>query len=172
MKRLIALLFVLSVYAGSAAAQDLDKGREAYETEDYTAAYAHLLPLAEQGNAEAQYFIGLLYSLGDAVPKDQIEGTKWIRAAAEQGLGSAQFHLGYAYNRGWGVTPDNVLAYMWANLATGAQKWPKNEADGYKTAHLKQARALRDKVLRRKMTDAEIKEAQRRTREWLDAHPQ
>lgn len=67
---------------------------------------------------------------------------------------------------------DNVLAYMWFNLATGAQKWFENDPRNGVTAQIKQARLFRDKMLARRMTPAEIKEAQRRSRAWLDAHPQ
>lgn len=172
MKRLVAILFSLLVSASAAGAQDIDKGKDAYENEDYKTALVQLLPLAERGNAEAQYFVGLMYDLGQAVTEDKIEGAKWLKAAAEQGFGSAQLWLGVVYNRGRGEEPNYVLAYMWANLATSATKWPEEETDVYKTAHLKLARYLRDKVLALEMTPAEIREAQRRTREWLDAHPQ
>ena len=61
MKRLIALLFLLSVSASAADAQDLDKGREAFERRDYAAAFVQFLPLAKRGVAEAQFFIGAMY---------------------------------------------------------------------------------------------------------------
>lgn len=45
---------------------------------------------AEQGNAEAQYFIGCCYEYGDGVVKDKAEAVKWYRMAAEQGNAKAQ----------------------------------------------------------------------------------
>ena len=173
MKCVIAILFLLFVSASAAGAQNLDKGREAFEKEDYKVALEQFLPLAEQGNAEAQYFVGVIYfeNLGKVVPQDDITAVKWLRAAAERGFGSAQLHMGTAYYLGAGVIQDNVLAYMWFNLATGAQKWPVSETKNYKAIHVKRASVVRDRTLTRKMTRTEIKEAQRRSREWLDAHP-
>ena len=40
---------------------------------------------AEQGDAEAQYFIGCCYEYGGGVAKDNAEAVKWYRKAAEQG---------------------------------------------------------------------------------------
>ena len=45
---------------------------------------------AEQGDAEAQYFIGCCYEYGDGVVKDKAEAVKWYRMAAEQGHAKAQ----------------------------------------------------------------------------------
>ena len=41
---------------------------------------------AEQGDAEAQNVLGLMYSLGLGVPPDKHEAVKWYRRAAEQGI--------------------------------------------------------------------------------------
>ena len=77
-------------------------------------------PLAEQGHAEAQYILGVMYSRGLGVPKDDREAVSWIRLAAEQGLAGAQVNLGIRYSTGDGVPKDYVQAYAWLNLA-GAQ---------------------------------------------------
>ena len=73
---------------------------------------------AEQGDAEAQSVLGLMYSLGLGVPQDSQEAVKWYRRAAEQGYAGAQGALGYMYAEGKGVPKDYVLAYKWFNLAT------------------------------------------------------
>ena len=49
---------------------------------------------AEQGGAEAQYNLGVMYNIGDGVPEDKLEAAKWFRKAAEQGLAVAQAALG------------------------------------------------------------------------------
>ena len=54
-------------------------------------------PLAEQGNAEAQYNIGQMYYKGKGALKDYKEAVKWYRKAAEQGSADAQHSLGYIY---------------------------------------------------------------------------
>ena len=48
---------------------------------------------AEQGDAEAQSVLGLMYSLGLGVPKDDQEAIKWWRKSAEQGHSDAQTNL-------------------------------------------------------------------------------
>jgi TPR repeat protein len=45
---------------------------------------------AEQGNAEAQYYLGVSYDIGEGVSQDKIEAVKWYRLAAEQGHAEAQ----------------------------------------------------------------------------------
>jgi hypothetical protein len=45
---------------------------------------------AEQGDAEAQFNLGLMYGSGRGVEKDEKEGVKWIRKAAEQGFEPAK----------------------------------------------------------------------------------
>ena len=42
---------------------------------------------AEQGHADAQYNLGLMYDRGDGVPENDAEAVKWYRMAAEQGKG-------------------------------------------------------------------------------------
>ena len=53
--------------------------------------------LAEEGKAEAQYNLGLMYSLGKDIPRNDPEAVKWYRLAAEQGLAQAQHNLGVMY---------------------------------------------------------------------------
>ena len=61
-----------------------------------------LQPLAEQGYAEAQNNLGMMYYFGDGVPQDYQEAVKWYRKAAEQELAKAQFTLGAMYGNGEG----------------------------------------------------------------------
>ncbi len=97
MKRLgIVSAAVISVVmlATSAFAQDLNKGWDAYEAGDYATALQEFRPLAEQGNAYAQYNLGIMYEIGQGVPQDYAEAVKWYRLAAEQGDAYAQTILG------------------------------------------------------------------------------
>ena len=49
---------------------------------------------ADQGNAEAQYNLGVLYNLGQGVPQNHAEAARWYRMAADQGNARAQNNLG------------------------------------------------------------------------------
>ena len=64
MKKLLTTLVVLASMgtAGSVCAADFDKGWSAYKSGDYATALREWEPLAEQGNAFAQYNLGLMYA--------------------------------------------------------------------------------------------------------------
>jgi TPR repeat protein len=72
---------------------------------------------ADQGDAEAQYNLGLCYGVGSGVPKDEVEAVKWYRKAAEQGNAEAQSDLGNCYAHGTGVKMDEVEAVKWYRKA-------------------------------------------------------
>jgi len=108
---------------------------------------------AEQGDAAAQFNLGVSYDQGRGVPQDYGEAVRWYRLAAEQGDAYAQFNLGDMYRLG--VLQDYVQAHMWYNLAA---------AQGQE-----QAPTLRD-ILAKHMTPEQIAEAQRLTREWMTQH--
>lgn len=120
MKTLHSLLFAITLLVGSlsvAAAQDFSKGLEAYHAGDYQAALQEWLPLAEQGDAGAQYNLGHMYFNGNGVPQDYAESAKWNRLAAEQGLAMAQSSLGWLFDNGNGVPQDYAEAVKWYRLA-------------------------------------------------------
>jgi len=66
-------------------AQNFDDGLQAYKARNYRRALEIWLPLAENGDADAQYKIGLIYDLGKGLEEDDIEAAKWYRLAADQG---------------------------------------------------------------------------------------
>ena len=113
----LALATVLSLAFTQVTAQDFNKGLEAAQAGDFATALKEWQPLAEQGNASAQYNLGLMYSNGDGVLKNNSEAFKWYRLSAEQGNASAQNNLGFMYNRGNGVLKDTSEAAKWYRLS-------------------------------------------------------
>ena len=73
--------------------------------------------LAEQGDADAQYNLGVMYDNGEGVPEDNAEAVKWYRMAAEQGHAGTQFMLGLMYAYGDGVPEDDAEAVKWYRMA-------------------------------------------------------
>ena len=73
--------------------------------------------LAEDGNAAAQYNLGVMYHHGLGVAQSDGEAAKWIRRAAEQGIAEAQHNLGAAYATGEGVPQDYGEAAKWFRRA-------------------------------------------------------
>jgi TPR repeat protein len=76
----VALLFS----AGSAWA-DYDDGLAAAQRGDFATAFQEWPPLAEQGDAAAQYNLDILYDHGQYVPQNYYQAFNWYRKAAEQG---------------------------------------------------------------------------------------
>jgi TPR repeat protein len=68
---------------------------------------------AEQGSAEAQFSLGLLYANGRGVPKDENTAVAWYAKAAEQGYANAEYNLGVMYDNGRGVPKDENTAVAW-----------------------------------------------------------
>ena len=93
MKRLV-LTFAILIGLAAPAWAGFAEGVAAYKRGDYATALRELRPLANQGVAEAQCNLGVMYSKGQGVPQDDDEAVKWYRKAAEQGHAEAQFQLG------------------------------------------------------------------------------
>ena len=87
--------------------------KKAFEKGDYGTAYKLWLPLAEDGNAEAQNYLGILYYLGFGVQKDYKKALQWYGRAAKAGYPDAQRNYGDMINFGRGVPKDNYQAYKW-----------------------------------------------------------
>lgn len=112
---LAAIILVLSLVA-PVTAGPLEDAVAAYDRGDYATALRLLRPLASQGNALAQTFLGMMYYDGD-VPQNYAEAAKWLRLAADQGAPMAQTYLGVMYNLGRGVPQNNTEALKWYRLA-------------------------------------------------------
>ena len=72
---------------------------------------------AEQGDADAQFSLGLMYLQGLGVFLNNKTAVKWYRLAAEQGNVAAQFNLGWMYHKGLGVAQNHEAARKWYSLA-------------------------------------------------------
>ena len=115
--KLFRALAVGMILAGPLAAQDYYKGFAAWQAGDYATALQEWLPLAEQGDAEAQFNLGFFYDSGNGVLQDYAEAVKWYRLAAEQGYAKAQLNLGRMYGNGNGALQDYAEAFKWYRLA-------------------------------------------------------
>ena len=96
---------------------DFQEGWNAYEKKDFKTASELWLPLAEQGEPRAQFFLGFMHDMGFGVPEDDKKALKWYQIAAEQGDSRAQLFLGYIYDFGNGVPEDDQKAFKWYRLA-------------------------------------------------------
>jgi len=95
--RLSLCAITLLICATLCAGADLKSAKLAYDQKNYAAAFEEFKPMAEQGNAEAQLYLGKMYMMGQGVLKDQDQAVKWFKASAVQGNADAQFFLGSYY---------------------------------------------------------------------------
>lgn len=111
------LLFLLLLALPLTAAADFESGVAAAGAGDYGAALRAWQPLAEKGNVDAQFNLGLLYENGLGVPQDGATAVLWYRRAAEQNDRVAQAYLGEMYAQGLLVPRDDGQALRWFRSA-------------------------------------------------------
>lgn len=86
---------------------------KAFKKGDYESAYKLWLPLAEEGDANAQNYLGIMYSLGLGIKRDYKKSLDWYERAAKAGNADAQRNFGDMINFGRGTQKDNYQAYKW-----------------------------------------------------------
>lgn len=194
LKPWLAILAVSLGLAAPASAGPWEDGLAAWEGRDYAAALRLWLPLAGQGNADAQHAIGFMYVNGQGVTRDFAEAVRWYGRAAELGHAAAQYNLGIVHANGQGVPQDYAEAVrLWREaadrgvaLAQGnlaamyagghgvardpvqAYKWFDLAAQRYRPSETERrviALANRD-VVARAMTPAQIAQARRLSLDW------
>jgi hypothetical protein len=116
---------------------------------------ADLQKLAEQGDADAQWQLGVRYHNGEEVPRDDAQAVLWFFRAAEQGHSTAQATLGAYYWAGRGVPQDLTKAYFWSALALA-------QGDENSRSRLE--------GLASQMTKSQVASARQQAELWLHAH--
>ncbi len=126
---LLVLIMLFSIFEGC---QSLDNIRKA----------------ADQGDADAQNNLGVMYGGGRGVPQNYAEAMKCYKKAADQGHAKAHYNLGVMYENGHGMPKNYVKAYVCFSLAAAlnVQKAKGNLS-----------------ILQSKMTPEQIAEAQKQT---------
>lgn len=115
--RTTTLIAALAVFPVGLNAQDLGKGMEYAQAGNFEAALKEWRPLAERGNIEAQFNLGIMYEKGDGVEPDLSEALRWYRLAADQGDALAQYNVAVYYAQGMGVAQDFKESMRWSRLA-------------------------------------------------------
>ena len=120
MKTLIIIpVLLFSLFLGLPSySSDFDKGLTAYNNGDYATALKEWKPLAEEGDVDAQYYLGVLYDNGDGVPQDYKEAVRWYTLAAKQGDVNAQYNLDLIHREAFGVPQDDKEAVWFDNQFT------------------------------------------------------
>jgi len=103
--------------AASAWSGESEKGLLAFNSNEYDTALTIWQPLAEAGDAESQYGLGMMYGNGFGVPMDDALALKWYGLSAEQGHSGAQCNLAVMHQNGWGVPLNEDEAIRLYSLA-------------------------------------------------------
>ncbi len=89
----------------------------AFDNEQFEQALAPLESYANQGSAEAQYRLGMMYRFAWGVDKDFVKARKYFERAAEENHAEAQSELGKIHKDGRGTKRDYALAAKWFERA-------------------------------------------------------
>jgi hypothetical protein len=116
---------------------------------------ADLQRLADQGDADAQWQMGVRYHNGEDVPHNDAQAMQWFLRAAEKGHVTAQATLGAYYWAGRGVPQDLSKAYFWSALALAqGDENSKSRLQG----------------LASQMTHAQVSAARQQAEVWIRQH--
>ena len=183
---LLTAIIALSV-GSPGVAGPLEDGMAAHDRGDVENALRLIQPLADQGDAEAQYYLGFIYRTGLGIAEDNTEAVKWYRKAADQGHVSAQYYLAIMYNLGEGIPENDVEAVLWYRKAAAqghasaqnslgimyakGEGVIQNDVEAYKWWNLAAAQgvgsAKKSKaIVAKNMTREQVAEAQRLSAEW------
>lgn len=191
-RNLLGALAIAAALGAPAAAGPLEDANDAYREKAYAKAAELWRPLAEKGDAEAQYSLGTLYAEGKGVEQNDATAFLWFQRAANQGVAAAQYNVGASYATGAGIGKSDVDAARWfrraadqgmafAQLNLGllyaaGNGVPQDDVEAYKWLELAfaglppggprmdVARAMTD--VSAKMTREQLIEAKRRQRAW------
>jgi len=119
MRTVLRIFLAASVlmFAAVAWSGDFKKGWDAYSAGDYATALSEWQELADSGDANAAYGMGLMYGNGFGVDMLDDRAIKYYTAAADQGHADAQFNLAVMIQNGWGVPQSDEKANEWYLLA-------------------------------------------------------
>ena len=149
-KAAAAALIVAVSFAGPVAAGPYEDGLAAYIKGDHATALRLWRPLAEQGLAGAQFFLGMMYVVGQDVPQDYVTAHMWFDLAAAGGYKD--------------TAPRKAVEYlMTPHRSRKRRSWPASGSPPRREAQAEAVEYL--------MTPAQIAEAQKLAREWKPAPP-
>lgn len=109
---------LVTTLAGGIARADFEKGIAAYQANDLPLAYKEFRASADEGHADSQFNVALMFEKGLGVAKDEKEAVLWYGKSAAQGNSAAQFNLGVMYENGRGTEVDFAKAHEWYRKAS------------------------------------------------------
>ena len=105
LKHAIAAILLMLSFAAPVAAGPFEDAVAAHGRGDYATALRLWRPLADQGNAHAQFNLGAMYANGQGVPQDYVRAHMWFNLSAAQGNQGAAKNRDIAARR---MTPAQI----------------------------------------------------------------
>jgi uncharacterized protein len=84
LKHALAATILVLNFATPVVAGPLEDAASAFGSGDYATSLRLIRPLADQGDASAQYNLGLMYANGQGAPQDYAAAVRWFRKAADR----------------------------------------------------------------------------------------
>ena len=113
----VVLAAVPLFLAANAWSGDFQTGLDAFNSTDYDTALTEWQPLADAGDAEGQYGLGMMYGDGFGVDMNDDKALSYYGLAADQGHADAQYKLGVMHQNGWGVPMNELEAATYFRAA-------------------------------------------------------
>jgi len=133
---LIAIMCLIGLSFTCSYAGNMENGLTAYDNGDYKTAHKFFLLEAEKGDARAQYYLGVMYHIGQGVLQDYKEAVKWWLLASDQGNAKAKCNLAEMYAAGVEIKQDLSTAKRLAKEGFDAgEKYCELVWDKYNLAH-------------------------------------
>jgi TPR repeat protein len=98
-KKIVSITLGMGLLVGATTSSmaDFKDGLYFYYKGDHTAAFIEWRGLAIKGDADSQYNLGVMYSQGEAVLKNNTKAVGWLKMASKQGHAKADEELGRLY---------------------------------------------------------------------------
>lgn len=182
-----AFLALCIAFPGASYSWDLSKYRTAYKSSNYSEAFQLAADGARAGNAEAQFFLGLMYQTGLGTRVDIERAAHWYEKSAHGGDLAGQRYIGKMYYTGQGVMKNYRSAYYWFSKSADrgdaesqyyigqmnlrGEAVNKNLVEAYfwyllaSTAGFPDA-AVKLALVKRDISTAQVNAAQKRAKNW------
>ncbi len=112
-KKILFSLFLVLFISISACDKQPATAIELFDSQEYDKAFSLFKPLAEEGDPEAQNYLGMIYYLGLHGHRDAVKAESWFEKAAKQKHASAQLNFGMMIENNATKPLDFVTSYMW-----------------------------------------------------------
>jgi len=115
---LASMALTVEIHAQAKENANFEAGIAAYQVNNLPLAYKEFLAAAQEGHADSQFNVALMYEKGIGVGKDEKEAVLWYGKSAAQGNAAAQYNLGVLYENGLGTGIDYAKANAWYRKAS------------------------------------------------------